>query len=416
VATAQHFAQAKERIMKVIYDREKQRVPIKSWCEYPEESALGQAVALSNHPAVYSHVALMPDTHAGMGMPIGGVVALSNAVSPNMVGVDIGCGMCAINTGYKLGKIQGKLKKIRAGILQGVPVGFNHRDPGWVDSHHPVTIAALDALDGYYIIDLANDTNGLVDDKKVRAQIGTLGGGNHFIEIQKDQDNGIWVMIHSGSRNIGKQVADLYNRKALALCLKWHTALPGKDLAFLPYDEPLGREYLRAMNFALEFALANRRVMMMIVAEVFAKNKLPWPELWEDEMINIHHNYASIENHLGKNLIVHRKGATLARVGTMGIIPGSMGTSSYIVKGLGNKESFMSCSHGAGRKMSRGQAKKTIDIHDFQYKMKGIECDATLGHLDEAPQAYKDIDEVMRQQADLVEITTQLSPLAVIKG
>jgi tRNA-splicing ligase RtcB len=402
--------------MKVIYDREEQRVPIKSWCEYPEESALKQAIALSNHPAVFKHVALMPDVHAGMGMPIGGVVALDNAISPNMVGVDIGCGMCAFYTGYKLGKIQGKLRKIREGIIEKIPVGFHHRDPSWVDVAYPRVITKLDAFDNFYIVDLERDTGGLVDDRKVRAQIGTLGGGNHFIEIQKDQDNGIWVMIHSGSRNVGKQVADLYNKQAIAQCLKWHTALPGKDLAFLPYDDALGQEYLRAMNFSLEFALANRRVMMMVVAEVFAKNKLPWPEAWEGDMINIHHNYASIENHHGKNVIVHRKGATLARASTVGIIPGSMGTSSYIVKGLGNPESFMSCSHGAGRKMARGKAKRTIDIDDFRFKMKGIECDATKEHLDEAPQAYKDIDEVMRQQADLVEITTKLSPLAVVKG
>jgi tRNA-splicing ligase RtcB len=402
--------------MKVIYDKTKQRVPIKSWCKYPEESALQQAIAIANHPAIVNHMSLMPDTHAGMGMPIGGVAALSNAISPNLVGVDIGCGMCAFYTGYKLGKIQNKLKEIRKGIAEGIPVGFNHRDPTWIDSAYPKVITALDAFDDFNIINIEKATGGLVDDRKVRAQIGTLGGGNHFIEIQKDQNNGVWVMIHSGSRNVGKQVADLYNRKAIAKCLKWHTALPGKNLAFLPYDDTLGQEYLRAMNFSLEFALANRRIMMMVVAEVFTKNKLAWPELWEDDMINIHHNYASIEHHFGRDLIVHRKGATLARAGTVGIIPGSMGTSSYIVKGLGNPESFMSCSHGAGRKMSRSQAKKTIDISDFRLKMKGIECDATVGHLDEAPQAYKDIDDVMRQQADLVEITTKLFPLAVIKG
>jgi tRNA-splicing ligase RtcB (3'-phosphate/5'-hydroxy nucleic acid ligase) len=403
--------------MKVIYDREKQRVPIKSWCEYPEESALKQAIAIANHPAIVNHMALMPDAHAGMGMPIGGVAALLNAISPNLVGVDIGCGMCAFYTGYKLGKIQGKLlRNIRKDILEAIPVGFQHRDPKWIDRTYPDIINGLDDLDDNYIVNLAADTNGLVDEKKVRAQIGTLGGGNHFIEIQKDQNNGIWVMIHSGSRNVGKQVADLHGKIAIAQCAKWHTMLPDKSLAFLPFDDKLGREYFRAMQFSLAFALANRRVMMMAVAEVFAKNKLPWPENWKGDMINIHHNYASIENHFGKNVIVHRKGATLARTGTVGIIPGSMGTSSYIVKGLGNPDSFMSCSHGAGRTMSRSKAKKTIDITDFRFKMKDIECDATVDHLDEAPQAYKDIDEVMRQQADLVESTVQLSPLAVIKG
>jgi len=400
--------------MKVIYDRDKQRVPIKSWCEFPEETALGQAIVLSNHPAIFKHVALMPDTHAGMGMPIGGVVALNNAISPNMVGVDIGCGMVAINTRCKLDEIQDKLKKIREEILERVPVGFSHRDPNWIMRAYPDIANALFNWRVGHINNLEIDTEGLVSIEKVKAQIGTLGGGNHFIEIQKDSEDNIWVMIHSGSRNIGKQIADLYNKKAMSLCSKWYSDLPSKDLAFLPYDDYLGQEYLKAMEFALEFAFANREIMMLIVSEIFAKNELPWAE--PKNIINIHHNYASIENHYGKNVIVHRKGATLARSKTVGIIPGSMGTNSYIVKGLNNPESFTSCSHGAGRKMSRSKAKKTIDIDDFKSKMKDIECDATVDHLDEAPQAYKDIDEVMSQQADLVEISTKLSPLAVIKG
>ncbi len=403
--------------MNVIYDPKKQKVPIKSWCKDIEESAMMQAVAMANHPAAFKHVALMPDAHTGMGVPIGGVWALRDAISPASVGVDIGCGMCAVNTGYKIGKIQGKIKSIIELIKNHVPVGFSHRtkesaididSSGEIDKLIDEHIEEIDILE--------KKTSGKVCIDSVYEQIGTMGGNNHFIEGQKDQDNYIWVMIHSGSRNIGKQIADVYNKIALESNLKWHSSIPNKSLAFLPYNSEMGQEYYKAMKFALRFAFYNRKVMMMIVSDLFKKSKLPWPDDWQDDMINIHHNYASMENHFGKNVLVHRKGATLARKGVVGIIPGSMGTSSYIVEGLGNNESFHSCSHGAGRKMSRSQAKKTITMSSFKHKMRDIEYEPTKDNLDEAPQAYKDIDDVMEQQKDLVKIITKLTPIAVVKG
>jgi tRNA-splicing ligase RtcB (3'-phosphate/5'-hydroxy nucleic acid ligase) len=405
--------------MKVIYDDKKQRVPIKSWCGDIEESALQQALALSNHPAVYSHVALMPDAHAGMGMPIGGVIAMDGAVCPNAVGVDIGCGMCAVKTGYKLGKVQGHLKAIRDQIMRDIPVGFKHRKD-WAADDESYQVLVADPLATKVTDKHLDFVAGWSDDKvneyTIRTQIGTLGGGNHFIEIQKDEDNMVWMMIHSGSRNMGLQIAKHYNTIAMNLNKKWHSALPDMGLAFLPLDTPEAQAYLAGMNFALDFAYTNRQVMMRLAAYAFKRNKLEWPVDWETDMINIHHNYASLERHYGRNVVIHRKGATLAREGTIGIIPGSMGTSSYIVRGKGNRESFMSCSHGAGRRMSRTQAKKSISMDSFRHQMKDIEYTPKKDNLDEAPQAYKDIDAVMEQQQDLVDIVTKLSPLAVIKG
>jgi tRNA-splicing ligase RtcB len=249
-------------------------------------------------------------------------------------------------------------------------------------------------------------------------QLGTLGGGNHFIEIQKDNDDNIWIMIHSGSRNLGYKVAQHYNKIAIDLNTKWHSQVPKKwDLAFLPIETQEAKAYLREMQYCVDFALANRKLMMNTILDCFQSYMLT--PLTSDEMINIAHNYAVWENHYGKDVIIHRKGATLAREGTIGIIPGSQGTKSYIVRGLGNPESFMSCSHGAGRKMSRAKAKEVLtiesqqEIMDKQGIIHGIR---NRDNLDEAPGAYKDISEVMDNQKDLVEIITELSPLAVIKG
>jgi len=241
-------------------------------------------------------------------------------------------------------------------------------------------------------------------------QLGTLGGGNHFIEIQKGSDGHIWVMIHSGSRNLGYKVANQYNEEANELNEKWHTSVPKEhQLAFLPVDSQLGKEYMTEMNYCVDFALANRKLMMDRILDIFGVE--------HDPMINIAHNYASLENHFGKNVFIHRKGATLAREGTVGIIPGSMGTKSYIVEGLGNKESFESCSHGAGRKMGRGEAIRSLNLEEEQAKMEGVlGKPRTQQDLEEAPGAYKDIDVVMDNQKDLVKILVELRPLGVIKG
>ena len=249
-----------------------------------------------------------------------------------------------------------------------------------------------------------------------RKQLGTLGGGNHFIEIQKGSDGHIWLMIHSGSRNFGLKTANVYHKKAVELCQKWESDIPNKDLSFLPMDENVGREYRTAMEYALRFAKANRALMMhrtkQALADVMGLGTADF-----DEFANIHHNYAAMENHYGKNVLVHRKGATKATESTIGIIPGSMGASSYIVKGKGNPESFMSCSHGAGRQMGRKEAKRVLNLEEEQAKMSDVVGGIrNTGDLDEAPGAYKDIDTVMDNQKDLVEILVKLTPLANIKG
>jgi len=373
-------------------------LPIKYWTtDVPESSAWAQALNLSNLPFAFRHVALMPDCHAGYGMPIGGVLATKGVVIPNAVGVDIGCGMLATRT--SLTEIDTEtIKKIMGTIREVIPVGFAHRKLGVAWSGFD------DAPDDNIVIQQ------LLPGTK---QLGTLGGGNHFIEIQKGDDGHVWFMIHSGSRNVGYKIAHAYHEIAKKLCEQWQSDLPHKDLSFLPIESQEGKAYMRAMEFALKFAQKNRDVMAELVEDAF----LIHTTCGFDESINIHHNYATWEHHFGKDVIVHRKGATSAREGQTGIIPGSMGTASYIVSGLGNPESFMSCSHGAGRRMGRAEAKRTLSLEGEQAKMDGIVHGLrTEGDLDEAPGAYKDIDTVMENQKDLVEIVVKMKPLGVIKG
>jgi tRNA-splicing ligase RtcB len=382
-----------------------EKIPIKLWLKNIEEGALKQAKNLANLPFAFKHVSIMPDSHEGYGMPIGGVLATTNVIIPNAVGVDIGCGMCAIKTNItELDKET--LKKIMDEIRKIVPVGFNHHKNKQNQNLMPKipdSFSNLPILNREY--------------NSALTQIGTLGGGNHFIEIQKGSDGFIWIMIHSGSRNFGKQTADYYNKKAIGLNERWDSSIPKEwQLAFLPIESEEGQNYIKEMNYCIEFALANRKLMMdriiNILIEITKQNKF-------DDMINIAHNYATIENHFGKNVWIHRKGATLARQNTIGIIPGSQGSKSYIVKGKGNLESFMSCSHGAGRLMSRKKAQKELNLENEirELNKKGIiHSIRTKKDLDEAPSCYKNINEVMKNQKDLVEILIELSPLGVIKG
>jgi tRNA-splicing ligase RtcB len=379
-----------------------EKLPIKMWLNDIEDGALAQIKNLANLPFAFKHIAIMPDSHQGYGMPIGGVLATENVIIPNAVGVDIGCGMCAVKT--SLTEIDTEtLKKIMVEIRKSVPVGFKKHNETQQQSLMPQT---------------KNIGSYIVDKEYVNAlkSLGTLGGGNHFIEIQKGSDGYIWIMIHSGSRNLGKQVADHYNKIAISLNEKWHSAVPKSwELAFLPIDSEEGQAYLNEMQYCVDFALANRSLMLQRIGEIF--NEITSATL--GQVVNIAHNYASLENHFGKNVWVHRKGATLAREGTIGIIPGSQGTKSYIVKGKGNKESFESCSHGSGRKMSRTQAEKTLNLEEEIKKLNDqgiIHAIRGVKDLDEASGAYKDISEVMKQQEDLVEILVELTPLAVIKG
>lgn len=362
-----------------------------------------QIVNLASLPYAFKHIAIMPDAHTGKGMPIGGVLATKGVIVPNAVGVDIGCGMCAIKTNLNAKDLSRKdLTNVMGYIRQTIPLGFDHQKESVDESLMPdIDIEQLPFLKG--------------KKNKILHEIGTLGGGNHFIEIQKDTTTGdVWAMIHSGSRHTGLQVAKHYNDIAEFWCAKWFAeTLPG--LAFLPIETQSAKDYMAEMNFCVQLAFANRSAMMERVKEGFQQIR---PSVAFEPMINIAHNYAAWENHFSENVIVHRKGATRAQLGETGIIPGSMGTKSYIVEGLGCKESFMSCSHGAGRRMSRSAAFKTLSLADECHRMdeKGIIHGMRQSGLDEAPGAYKDIEQVMAYESDLVRPVVELAPLAVIKG
>ncbi len=374
-----------------------ERIPVKLWLDEIEDGALQQALNLAKLPFAFKHIAIMPDSHQGYGMPIGGVMATQGVIVPNAVGVDIGCGMSAVKT--SLTEIDTEsLKMLMGKIREVIPLGFEHQktDQKWI---------GFDNAPDIQIIQQELNSS--------KRQLGTLGGGNHFIEIQKGNDGHVWIMLHSGSRNFGLKTAGVYHKKAQALCERWQSDIPDKDLAFLPIETPEGKEYFEAMNYCLEFAKANRQLMMDNITAIFYR----FMNSEIIESININHNYAVFEHHFGKDAIVHRKGATKATVETVGIIPGSMGTKSYIVKGLGNPESFMSCSHGAGRAMGRKEAERSLNLEDEQKKMEGvIHGLRTSKDLDESPGAYKPIDEVMNNQLDLVKIMVELTPLANIKG
>jgi tRNA-splicing ligase RtcB (3'-phosphate/5'-hydroxy nucleic acid ligase) len=381
-----------------------ERIPIKMWLDDMEEGALEQARNLANLPFVFKWISIMPDSHQGYGMPIGGVMATEKVIIPNAVGVDIGCGMCAVKTSLTDIDLP-TLKKIMGKIREAIPVGFNkhkgNQDRDFMPPQDPVI--------GKYPVIAFEFENAL-------KQVGTLGGGNHFIEIQKGDDGHIWIMIHSGSRALGFKTAKHYNNLAIDLNSKWYSSVPKEhELAFLPMDSNEGKNYINEMSYCVEFALANRSLMMDRVLD--AVNYYVEETFSTEPTINIAHNYAKMENHYGKNVMVHRKGATSAREGELGIIPGSQGTNSYIVKGKGNPESFESCSHGAGRKMGRKQAQRELNLLDEQAKLVDvIHSVRTEKDLDEAPGSYKNIDVVMSNQTDLVEVVIKLTPLAVIKG
>lgn len=374
------------------------------WLQDIEDSALQQAIDLSSLPFAYRHIAIMPDAHAGLGMPIGGVLATKNVIVPNAVGVDIGCGMCAVKTNIEASSVsKNTLKNIIGDIRELIPSGFDHQlekqDESLLPQNH--NIEELPNIKNLYSAALK--------------QIGTLGGGNHFIELQTSTENVLWVMIHSGSRNVGLKIAEYYGKKAKKLNQMWFSEIV-KGLEFLPIGTNEATAYIKEMRFCVDFAFANRKAMMNVMCETIDKHI---KNANFEPMINIAHNYAAWEEHFGEKVIVHRKGATRAFAGEIGIIPGSQGSSSYIVEGLGNPDSFMSCSHGAGRTMGRKEAIRRLDLEEEVRKMdeKGIvHSMRNKRDLDEAPSAYKDIDEVMRNQADLVKPIVKLKPLAVYKS
>ncbi|MDR2499959.1 MAG: RtcB family protein [Treponema sp.] len=402
------------------WENHEQRIPIKSWCADADAITLEQAKNLANHPAAREHISLMPDAHGGFGMPIGGVIACENAVIPNAVGVDIGCGMGALETGLNAAAFtsMAHLRGITEAIKRRIPLGEGraHREKTEWAGFAEWRAGAGDCLPPWWT-EKGDDLD--------RRNLGTLGGGNHFIEIQRSETGGVWVMLHSGSRNMGQRIASYYHQEAKRLNSAMGIALPDADLAFIPADHSLGEAYIRDMNHALAYALENRRLMMGHIKEVLGEF---FPDITYGLEAAIHHNYAALEEHQGRAYWIHRKGATAADKGEIGIIPGSMGTPSYIVEGLGNPASFRSSSHGAGRRLSRSAANKTLTLEACDAAMEGIVYDRfgfsrsrgkggeKIRDLSEAPLAYKDIDAVIAAEEDLVVPKVKLTPLAVIKG
>ncbi|MBT9861447.1 RtcB family protein [Bacteroides xylanisolvens] len=380
------------------------RLPAKFWLNEVEDSCMSQIMDLTSLPFAFKHIAIMPDAHAGKGMPIGGVLATKGVIVPNAVGVDIGCGMCAIKTNRKAEDFSyTDLTSIMSKIRATIPLGFDHHTKKQDQELLPqgFDLEEMPILKNQY--------------EACLKQIGTLGGGNHFIEIQKDTETSdVWVMIHSGSRNIGLKVANHYNKIAQYWNEKWYSEMVS-GLAYLPMETQMAKDYFREMNYCVAFAFANRQLMMTRICEAIQAVK---PETDFEPMINIAHNYAAWENHFDQDVIVHRKGATRAYEGEIGIIPGSMGTKSYIVEGLGNPESFKSCSHGAGRLMGRKDACRRLSLDEEKERMNQqgiIHGLRSQDELDEAPGAYKDIAQVIANERDLVKPLVELAPMAVIK-
>lgn len=411
--------------MFVQYNKNSQKFPIKIWCENAEsidENCMEQAIHLANLPFIYKWVALMPDTHMGKGMPIGAVIACNDVVIPNAVGVDIGCGMGFIQTNIPVKLLKetvtgsGNLVKVIVGNIQRtIPLGVAHyKKP----QESAVLSEAKKEMEKY-----SSESELISEIDEGFFQVGTLGGGNHFIEIQEDENGLACIMLHSGSRHFGNVIGQHFNKIARELNRKYWSDVPESyNLPFLPVDTTEGKSYLNYMNLAMNFAFENRAVMLRKVKDIFSENVQKFAGVTTEfsNEINCHHNYASLENHFDKDVWVHRKGAVRVSEGELSIIPGAMGSFSYIVKGKGNPESFMSSSHGAGRKLSRTKAVETFSVETVMTDLK--KQDVVLGKnnksdvAEESRFAYKDIDVVMENQKDLVEPVKKLFTVGVVKG
>lgn len=383
-----------------------------------EEQAKQQLRNVAGLPFIHKHVAAMPDTHWGMGATIGSVIATKGAIIPAAVGVDIGCGMCAWRLTIKADALPDNLHAIRSEIEKAVPHGrtdnggLNDRG-AWGDLPESVALRWGHLAEGYAKI-IAKHPKAVT--YNTARHLGSLGTGNHFIEICLDDEDHVWVMLHSGSRGVGNKIGTYFIERAKEEMRRYFIDkfLPDMDLAYLVEKSDLFDDYVEAVHWAQEFAMENRIAMMTATLAAMAKH-LPAFGV-TDEAINCHHNYVSRENHFGANVFVTRKGAVRARKGDLGIIPGSMGTGSFIVRGLGNADSFCSCSHGAGRKMSRNEARKRITLEDHQKAVAGIECRTDAEVIDESPAAYKDIGAVIAAQDDLIEIVHRLRQVVNVKG
>jgi tRNA-splicing ligase RtcB (3'-phosphate/5'-hydroxy nucleic acid ligase) len=392
--------------------------PIKAWVDgVPvEDAARRQLFNIAALPFIHSHVAVMPDVHLGKGATVGSVIATRAAIVPAAVGVDIGCGMMAVRTTLTAGDLPDSLAKLRSGIEAAVPHGGVGLKGGWRDGV-PNAVGRLFADSGLASgLAALEEKHPAIRKAQSVTHLGSLGGGNHFIEVCLDEEQRVWAMLHSGSRGIGNRIGSHFIAAAReALDRRQLTRpLPDRDLAWLEEGEPLFEDYVAAVAWAQEFARHNREVMMAAVLRVM-REQLP-PFQMQKAAINCHHNYVEREAHFGSDVWVTRKGAVKAGAGDLGIIPGSMGAKSYIVRGLGNAQSFQSCAHGAGRKMSRGDAKRRFTLADHAAATAAVECRKDLGVIDETPMAYKDIDAVMAAQEDLVEIVHTLRQVVCVKG
>lgn len=398
-----------------------ERVPIKIWTNDIDDNTINQLKDVSKLPFIHKHVAVMPDAHMGKGSTIGSVIPTINAIIPAAVGVDLGCGMSAVKTSLTANDLPDNLRNIRNYIENSVPHGRSNNGGagdrgGWHNIPDEVSKIWMKHFHDWYN-DVLSKKHPKAISKNTLNHLGTLGTGNHFIEICLDENDDVWIMLHSGSRGLGNRIGSYFIDKAKEEMERYHISeyLPNSDLSYLVSDTKIFDDYMDSIMFAQEFAHMNRMIMMSNVMKVMEKFFPPYIDI-TNVVVDCHHNYVSIENHFNKNVYVTRKGAISAKEEEFGIIPGSMGDKSYIVKGLGNQESFCSCSHGAGRRMGRNEAKRIFTVEDLKKQTEGIECPKDEARIDEIPAAYKPIDSVMDNQRDLVEIVHTLKQVVNVKG
>jgi tRNA-splicing ligase RtcB len=402
-----------------VYKNDNSVVPVFAWVDgVPfEDAAKEQAMQLSRLPFIFKHVAIMPDVHAGYGSTVGCVVATRDVVMPAAVGVDIGCGMTALETTIKRERLRGDIEELRGLIELAVPCGFGKGGPtGTWGASVPADVREVwDTTLSERYDAVCNRLPGLRH-KQPLEQLGTLGSGNHFVEVCEDEGGFVWIMLHSGSRGPGNRIGTGYTKAAQELCARWlwTDRLPHKDLAFIPHGDPMFFDYVKAVHWAQDYALENRKLILRHALE--ALFKFNGGVVSTGDVIACHHNYLAQESHFGANVWVTRKGAVRAREGDRVIIPGSMGRRSIIGAGLGNADSFTSCSHGAGRTMSRTKARATITLDRHNSETEGVACDKTVDTIDESPSAYKDLDAVLNAERDLVRPEKQLKQFVCVKG
>jgi tRNA-splicing ligase RtcB len=383
-----------------------------------EQDAIEQIRNVTRLPILAGHVAVMPDVHLGKGATVGTVIPTRAAIVPAAVGVDIGCGMLAAKTGLIAGDLPENLNALRSQIERDVPVGFNfHNKPLAPTGSREALVLEnrmTDLEERYPKLRILDEMGGF-NEKRMWRQLGSLGGGNHFVEICLDAEGAVWIMLHSGSRNVGNTIGLCAMDMAKKVAGRVDRQLPHRDLAWLDEGTHEFEAYVEGLGWAQEYASLNRDLMLHLVHKALAKS-LGREVAFVGEVINCHHNYARVEEHFGERVWVTRKGAVSARAGELGIIPGSMGVKSFIVRGKGEASSYCSCSHGAGRRMSRTQARKTFTREDLVLETAGVECRKDGGVIDEIPSAYKDIDVVMAAQTDLVDVVATLKQVLCVKG